>query len=131
MFVARLLDAGAEGILIPQVKTAEDVEAIVSATRYPPSGSRGIGPYRAARLHADGLAYFQAINGQVAVVAQIETREAVANLETILSVDGLDAVLITASGCGSVIRDYGHLMARTSQSGQAARVHATNADPIA
>lgn len=92
--VKRALDMGAEGILVPYVKTAEQVREIVSWCRYPPVGSRGLGPFRASRYELEFDAYYARANDEVAVIVQIETVEAVANLEEILAVPGLDAIFI-------------------------------------
>jgi 4-hydroxy-2-oxoheptanedioate aldolase len=74
------------------VNTRTDAERFVSAMRYPPQGSRSFGPIRAL-LHA-GADYPQHANATVIAFAMIETRQALDNLDQILSVQGLDAVYI-------------------------------------
>jgi 2-keto-3-deoxy-L-rhamnonate aldolase RhmA len=94
--VARALDCGAQGILFPRVESAELLERAVSWTKFPPVGVRGFG------LAATHIGYERAtipqvlahMNDNVMVVLQIETRLAVERREVLLSVKGLDAVLI-------------------------------------
>jgi 4-hydroxy-2-oxoheptanedioate aldolase len=88
----KVLDAGAYGIICPMVNTAEDAERLVAATHYPPQGVRSMGPIRA--LLYGGADYQRNANDTVVVFAMIETRQALDNLEAILSVKGLDAVYI-------------------------------------
>lgn len=92
--IKRVLDMGAEGVMVPQVKTAEEVQRIVAQCRYAPEGNRGIGPYRASRFELDFEDYFKRANEEIAVVVQIENRQAVANLDAILDVKGLDGIFV-------------------------------------
>ena len=90
--IMKMLDAGAYGIICPMVNTRADAERFVSAMRYPPQGSRSFGPIRAL-LHA-GADYPQHANATVIAFAMVETRQALDNLDEILSVEGLDAIYI-------------------------------------
>ena len=90
--IMKLLDGGCYGIICPMVNTRGDAEAFVGACRYPPDGYRSFGPYR-ARLYG-GTDYPEHANDEVITMAMIETREAVDNLDEILSVPGLDAVFV-------------------------------------
>lgn len=90
--IMRSLDMGAYGVICPMVNTREDCETFVRACRYHPDGYRSIGPTR-ARVYA-GADYADHANKTVLTMAMIETREAVDNLEEILSVPGLDAIYI-------------------------------------
>jgi 4-hydroxy-2-oxoheptanedioate aldolase len=90
--IGAALDAGAQGVVSPLVESVADVEACVSAGRYPPDGIRGWGPYRGKFL-VDGEYAGQA-NDWVLNCVQIETRGAMDNLDDILRVDGLDMVLV-------------------------------------
>lgn len=92
--IKRVLDMGAEGVLVPQVKTAAEVQRVVGQCRYPPVGTRGIGPYRASRYEMDFEDYFRRANDEIVCVVQIENREAIANFDAILAVPGLDGVFI-------------------------------------
>lgn len=89
--IKRVLDIGAHGVLIPMVNRAKDAKKAVSASRYPPDGLRGFGPRRAATVIPD---YVKNANREILVIPQIETREAVENLDEIISTEGVDAVYI-------------------------------------
>jgi 2-keto-3-deoxy-L-rhamnonate aldolase RhmA len=89
--IKRALDIGAHGVLIPWVNSREDAEYTVRACKYPPRGQRGFGPRRAGLFDPT---YAQTANDELLVIAQIETREAVGNIDDILSVDGIDACYI-------------------------------------
>jgi 4-hydroxy-2-oxoheptanedioate aldolase len=91
----KLLDAGAYGVICPMVNTRAQAEALVSACRYPPRGTRSFGPNRAVLY--GGADYWQHANEEVLVFAMVETREAVANLDQIVAVDGIDGVYVGPS----------------------------------
>jgi 4-hydroxy-2-oxoheptanedioate aldolase len=94
--VARALDAGAQGILLPRVESPELLAQAISWTRYPPMGVRGYG-LSAAHLEFENVSMPDAIahfNENVMVVLQIETRKALERLDELLSVPNIDAVLI-------------------------------------
>ena len=105
--VSRVLDAGAEGVVIPKVRTAREVEELVGACRYPPVGTRGIGPLRASGYFVHARQYFEKANQEIAAIVQIETREAVEELDDILAVDGLDAIFI---GPADLAAALGHFL---------------------
>ena len=88
----KMLDAGCYGIICPMVNTAEECEAFVSACRYPPKGNRSYGPTRVS-MYA-GADYAANANDTVLTFAMIETKEALDNLEEILSVPELDAIYV-------------------------------------
>lgn len=90
--IMKMLDAGAYGIIVPLVNDRAQAEAAVAACRYPPQGMRSYGPTRAA-LYA-GADYFAHANDEMLCIVQIETVEALANLDGILSVPGVDAAYI-------------------------------------
>ncbi|MGB2813522.1 MAG: aldolase/citrate lyase family protein [Dehalococcoidales bacterium] len=89
--IKRVLDIGAYGVLIPWVNSREDAENAVRYCKYPPLGIRGWGPRRAGMFDPD---YFKTANDEVLVTVQIETQEALDNLDEILSVPGIDACYI-------------------------------------
>jgi 2-keto-3-deoxy-L-rhamnonate aldolase RhmA len=91
--IKRILDIGAHGVLIPWVNSREDAEYAVRACKYPPEGLRGFGPRRAGLFDPT---YAGTANEELLIIAQIETREAVDNLDEILSVDGINACYIGA-----------------------------------
>lgn len=92
--VGRALDAGAVGVICPMVNTAVQAAAFVDAMRYPPQGTRSNGPIRAG-LRNNG--YQAEANADVLAIPMIETAEAVANLDAILAVPGVDAIYIGPS----------------------------------
>jgi len=92
--IKRVLDIGAQSLLVPFVSTADEARAAVSSTRYPPQGVRGVaGATRATRFGriAD---YTKRVNDELCVLVQVETREGLDNLEAICAVDGVDGVFI-------------------------------------
>jgi 4-hydroxy-2-oxoheptanedioate aldolase len=92
--IMRVLDAGAMGIICPMINTKAEAEALVRASRYPPLGERSFGPFRASQYGAD---YAQKSNDEILLFAMIETRQAVSNLEEILSVKGINGVYVGPS----------------------------------
>jgi 2-keto-3-deoxy-L-rhamnonate aldolase RhmA len=94
-FIKPALDAGADGIVVPQVRTVEEVRAVVSDCRYPPAGTRGFGPRVPSRYgRVPAAEVVERANRTLFVSVQIETREAYEALEDIVSVPGLDSVVI-------------------------------------
>jgi 4-hydroxy-2-oxoheptanedioate aldolase len=96
--IMKMLDAGCYGIICPMISSRAECEAFVSACRYPPSGSRSYGPVRAALYAGDG--YAAAANETVVTMAMIETRQAVEQIDEIVSTPGLDAIYIGPSDLG-------------------------------
>ena len=90
--IMRWLDAGAGGVVVPLVNDREQAERAVAACRYPPAGVRSSGAYRA--MLAWGEDYPRSANDEVACIVMVETAEALANLDAILSTPGVDAVYI-------------------------------------
>ena len=90
--IMKVLDAGAYGVICPMTNTPEEVARFVSYLRYPPLGVRSFGPTRAAYAQGPGIA--EEANAQVLAFAMIETAEAMANLEAICAVPGLDGIYV-------------------------------------
>jgi 4-hydroxy-2-oxoheptanedioate aldolase len=90
--IMKALDVGAYGIIVPLVNTAAEAAAAVAACRYPPVGIRSSGPIRA--VHYGGSDYQANANGEIVVLAMIETKEGLANLDAICATPGLDGVYI-------------------------------------
>ena len=88
VIIKRILDIGAHGVLIPWVNNKEEAEYAVRACKYPPEGLRGCGPRRAALFDPD---YIKTANDEILVIVLIESKEAVNNIDDILSVKGIDA----------------------------------------
>ncbi len=95
VLTAKLLDAGAYGVICPMINSKTQAEAFVGACRYPPRGSRSFGPNRAVLY--GGADYWRHANEEILLFAMVETREALGNLEEIVSVDGLDGIYVGPS----------------------------------
>lgn len=98
--IGQALDAGAAGVLVPRVSCATEAMRAVEAARFPPEGRRGVGPGRAAGYGRTIAAYLDAARAQTVVAIQIETVEALDNLEEILAVQGIDLVFIGPGDLG-------------------------------
>lgn len=94
VYIQKALDIGALGIVVPLVRTAEEAEAIVRATRYPPYGTRSYGPLRAEAYSLDRQDYLTRANDNLLVVLILETKEGVENLEAIAAVPGIDVIYL-------------------------------------
>jgi len=87
------LDIGARTLLIPMIETAEQAAQMVAATRYPPRGIRGVGSALARASHWNQVKnYLQEADAQICVLVQVESVKALANLEAIAAVEGVDGV---------------------------------------
>lgn len=92
--IKKALDAGAEGIICPTIKTKEDVQKLIDYCFYPPTGKRGVGLFKAQKFKDNFDNYVKSHKDDITVIAQIEHIDAVKNIEDILSVDRLDGVII-------------------------------------
>lgn len=92
--IKRVMDAGAQGIIVPMVCTTEDAELAVRAVRYPPAGTRSFGLARAQHYGPGFEEYAAQNNDNAVVIVQIEHTDAIRNAEQILNVDGVDGSLI-------------------------------------
>ncbi|MDX8347517.1 HpcH/HpaI aldolase/citrate lyase family protein [Cognatiyoonia sp. IB215446] len=104
VMVKRLLDIGAQGILFPMVQTAQEAQAAVAATRYPPDGIRGVaGSMRGSRFgRIDD--YYAKVNDVTAVIVQVETLSALQQAEDIAGVKGVDGIFF---GPADIAADMG------------------------
>ncbi|MFO1094866.1 MAG: aldolase/citrate lyase family protein [Planctomycetaceae bacterium] len=94
-WIKRVLDSGAEGIILPRSYSAKEVASFVSACRYPPMGTRGFGPRRPMQYgRLEQQAYLQQANRDLFVVAQVETKELVAELDEVVKLEGLDSLVL-------------------------------------
>jgi 2-keto-3-deoxy-L-rhamnonate aldolase RhmA len=92
--IKKMLDVGAEGIIVPQVNTPQQAADCVRFARYAPDGARGVGLARAHGYGRRFREYVAAANDRTAVVVQAEHIRAVENIEEIVQVPGVDAVLL-------------------------------------
>ncbi len=95
-WIARLLDAGAQGIMIPRVETRQQVEAAIHSMRFPPVGQRGLAVARGQNDYKrqDALSFVQEANRENLLIIQIESKSAVENVDEIISAPGVDVALI-------------------------------------
>jgi 4-hydroxy-2-oxoheptanedioate aldolase len=106
VLIKRFLDIGAQTLLLPFVQNPEEAKRAVEATRYPPGGIRGItGSGRASR-YGRVKDYLKNASSEICVLVQVETREAITQLEAIAKVDGVDGVFI---GPSDLAASLGHL----------------------
>ena len=133
--VMKALDAGAYGVICPMVNTREEAQRLVAYTHYAPRGGRSFGPVRA--LLYGGADYPQHADATIVRFAMIETAQALDNLDSILSVEGLDAIYVGPSdlslalGCKPVFDDVepkvaqaiDHIVARAKVHGVQAGIH--------
>jgi 2-dehydro-3-deoxyglucarate aldolase len=92
--IKRVMDAGATGIMVPMITCAADAQSAVQSVYYPPRGQRGVGLARAQGYGASFPEYQQWLEQNAIVVAMIEHIDAINNIDTILSVPGIDAYII-------------------------------------
>lgn len=138
--IRQALDAGASGVIVPLVDTAEDARRAVAAAKYPPAGVRGFAFCRANGYGRDFEHYVRRANDDTMVVVMIESREAVENIEAIMAVPGVDGAFIgpyDLSGSYNVPGETSHplvLEARQKvieaceDSGKAAGIHIVKPD---
>ena len=106
VLIKRILDAGAQSLLVPFVQTPEEARAAVAATRYPPGGVRGVASIHRGNRFARVKDYFQRAHEEICVIVQIETRAALQNIEAIAAVEGVDGLFIGPSDLSATL---GHL----------------------
>ena len=92
--IKRVMDAGATGVMVPMVKSAEDARAAVQSVYYPPRGQRGVGLARAQGYGSSFQKYRSWLEENAVIVAMIEHVDAVNSIDEILAVDGIDAYII-------------------------------------
>ena len=90
----RALDLGAEGLVFPLIRTAQDAARAVASLRYPPNGTRGFGPFMAqARWQSGLMGYRDAVEPELCCVLLVETADAVVNIDAICAVEGIDLLV--------------------------------------
>jgi 2-dehydro-3-deoxyglucarate aldolase len=92
--IKRVLDSGADGVIVPMIKTKKDAIEAVEYAKYPPTGKRGVGLYRAQKYGIGLEQYKEWVDKEIIVIAQIEHIEAVNNIEDILQVSGIDGTIV-------------------------------------
>jgi 4-hydroxy-2-oxoheptanedioate aldolase len=104
--VKRLLDIGVRSFLFPFCQSAEEARRAVAATRYPPDGIRGVATATRANRYGRVADYMKRAHEEICVLVQVETRRAMAEIEAIAAVDGVDGIFI---GPSDLAADMGHL----------------------
>src|SRR5258707_10129933 len=94
----RILDIGAQSLLVPFVQNPEEARRAVAATRYPPSGIRGTAGSSRASRYGRVKDYLKKANEEICLLVQVETRQALDQIEAIAKVDGIDGVFIRPAG---------------------------------
>lgn len=92
--IKRVLDAGANGVIVPMINSKQDVDKMLSFIHYPPKGKRGVGLSRAQHYGNAFESYKEWLDKEVVVIIQIEHIVSVNNLESILDVKGIDGVIV-------------------------------------
>jgi 2-dehydro-3-deoxyglucarate aldolase/4-hydroxy-2-oxoheptanedioate aldolase len=106
VMIKRLLDAGAQSLLLPFVQDEHEAKRAVASTRYPPAGVRGVaGTHRGSRFGTVPN-YMKSAASEICVIVQIETLSALARLEAIAAVDGIDSIFV---GPNDLAASMGHL----------------------
>jgi 4-hydroxy-2-oxoheptanedioate aldolase len=105
VIVKRVLDQGARTLLFPFVQSAEEARRAVQATRYPPRGIRGVAGVTRATRFGRIPDYFGRAETELCILVQVETRKAVAAIEEMAAVEGIDGIFI---GPADLSADYGH-----------------------
>src|SRR5213083_964720 len=106
VLIKRLLDVGAQNLLVPYVQTVEEARSAVAAVRYPPEGKRGVAVLHRANRFGRVKNYYARANEEIGLLLQLETRVALQNLEAIAAVEGVDGLFI---GPSDLAADMGHL----------------------
>jgi 4-hydroxy-2-oxoheptanedioate aldolase len=102
----RALDVGARSLIVPFVQNADEARTAVAATRYPPLGVRGVSVGPRANDYGRVKNYHQSAHLDTCVIVQLESRAALAQIEAIAAVDGIDGLFI---GPSDLAADFGHL----------------------
>lgn len=137
--MTKVLDAGAYGIICPMIESQAEAQAFVSACRYPPQGTRSYGPNRVS-FYA-GTGYAEGANSEILLLAQVETRRSVENVDAILSVPGLDGIYVGPADLSlsygvapsmtpsdsAVVAAIGEVRARARAAGRIAAIHTDGA----
>ncbi|MGO4806047.1 HpcH/HpaI aldolase/citrate lyase family protein [Arthrobacter sp. 2MCAF15] len=139
VLIKQYLDLGVQNLLVPMVNSAAEARAAVAATRYPPHGVRGVGSALARASRWNRIPdYLARASGTISLTVQIESEAAVASVEEILSVDGVDAIFLGPSDLAASMGVLGeqehpkvraaveHCLAAAKAAGKPAGVNAFN-----
>jgi len=134
VIIKRVLDVGAQTLLIPYVQNVDEARRAVEATRYPPDGFRGVAVATRANKWGRVKDYFERVNDELCVIVQLETSVALEHLEAIAALDGIDCIFIGPSDLSASLGHLGNAQApevraaiddafaRTKRAGKAAGI---------
>jgi 4-hydroxy-2-oxoheptanedioate aldolase len=134
VIIKRVLDVGAQTLLIPYVQNVDEARRAVAATRYPPDGFRGVAVATRANRGGRVKDYFKRVNDELCVIVQLETSVALEHLEAIAALDGIDCIFIGPSDLSASLGHLGNAQApevrtaiedafaRTKRAGKAAGI---------
>lgn len=94
VIIKRVLDAGANGVIVPMISSAEDAKKAVEYAKYPPQGKRGVGLNRAQQYGHTFNEYKKWVDENLVVIAQVEHIDGIHNIEAIINTPGIDGVII-------------------------------------
>ena len=94
LLIKRAMDAGARGVIVPMINSVQDAMDAVSAVKYPPQGTRGVGLARAQGYGTDFDQYIKESDSESVVIVQIEHKDALENLKEIFNVEGVDGFIV-------------------------------------
>jgi 2-keto-3-deoxy-L-rhamnonate aldolase RhmA len=109
VLIKRVLDAGAETIMLPFVQTAEEAREAVAAAKYPPVGTRGVAAMHRASRFGAVTDYLTRANDETFVIVQLETPEAVARIREIAAVPGVDGLFVGPNDLAAAIGRIGQI----------------------
>lgn len=106
VMVKRVLDSGAQTLMFPYIQNAEEAQQAVTSTRYPTTGLRGVAAVHRASRYGTVKDYLKHADEQIGVILQLETPEAVSQIDQIAAVEGVDALFV---GPGDLSAAMGHI----------------------
>ena len=106
VLIKRVLDVGAQSVLVPYVQSPEEARRAVAAVRYPPAGIRGVAAASRASRYGRVAGYLKNADAEICLLVQVETRSALNQLEAIAGVEGVDGVFI---GPSDLSASFGHV----------------------
>lgn len=107
VLIKRYLDVGAQSLLVPYVQSAAEARAAVAAIRYPPEGIRGVSAMTRATRFGRVPGYGRRAGEEICLLVQVETRQALDDLEAIASVEGVDGVFVGPADLGASLGHIG------------------------
>lgn len=127
VIIKRLLDVGAQTLLVPMVDSVQDAQRAAAAMRYPLAGMRGVSAGTRANHYGNDADYFEHANAQVCLLVQIESVAGLDSLEQIAAVDGVDGLFIGPADLAAALGHLGqvkHPQVQQAIAGALARCHA-------